>query len=82
MACCGLYYLAMFAVVLRGQAPLWLRLSACAAAAVTVLAVVFDIVPILDVERPVVFGAKVVGAVLAINAIGFWVYRRAQRLSS
>jgi amino acid transporter len=74
-ACCGLYYLAMFAVVLRGKAPAWLRVSACAAAGVTVLAVGFDVVPILDVARPVLFGAKVAGAVVAINAIGVWVYR-------
>ncbi len=77
MACCGLYYLAMFAVVMRGKAPMWLRVSACAAAGVTMLAVAFDVVPILDVGQPVVFGAKVVGAVLGINAIGAWVYRRA-----
>ena len=75
-ACCGLYYLAMFAVVLRGTAPVWLRLSACAAAAVTVLAVAFDVVPILDVAHPVVFGTKVAGAVVAINAAGTWAYRR------
>jgi hypothetical protein len=30
-ACSGVYYLAMFAVVLRGKAPVWLRVSACAA---------------------------------------------------
>jgi len=78
MACCGIYYLAMFAVVLRRKAPAWLRISACSAAAVTALAVAFDVVPILDVEQPLLFGAKVLGAVLATNAIGFWVYRRAR----
>jgi hypothetical protein len=76
MACGGLYYLAMFAVVLRGQAPAWLRVSACAAAAVTLLAVAFDVVPILDVAQPVSFGAKVAGAVIVTNVIGAWAYRR------
>jgi glutamate:GABA antiporter len=75
MACCGMYYLAMFAVVLRDKAPIWLRISACAAAAVTVLAVAFDVAPILDVAQPLVFGAKVAGAVAAINLAGVWVYR-------
>jgi amino acid transporter len=75
MACCGVYYLAMFAVVLRGKAPLWLRISACAAAAVTLLAVAFDVVPILDVAQPVVFGVKVAGAVIVTNVTGVWVYR-------
>jgi hypothetical protein len=46
---------------------------------VTVLAVGFDVVPILDVARPAVFGAKVAGAVVATNAIGVWVYRRRGR---
>jgi hypothetical protein len=73
-ACSGLYYLAMFAVVLRGKAPAWLRVSACAAAGVTVVAVGFDVVPILDVARPVLFGAKVAGAVVAVNAIDIYDY--------
>ncbi len=87
MACCGMYYLAMFAVVVRGKwsererAPWWLRFAVCAAAAVTVLAVALDVAPILDVARPVVFGLKVGGAVAAINAAGWWVYpRRASRV--
>ena len=73
-ACSGLYYLAMFAVVLRGKAPAWLRVSVCAAAGVTVVAVGFDVVPILDVARPVLFGAKVAGAVVAVNAIDIYDY--------
>jgi amino acid transporter len=77
MACSGFYYLAMFAVVLRiSGAPFWLKLGACTAAAVTVLAVVLQVVPILDVKQPGLFGAKVAGGVLLINAVGVWVYRR------
>jgi amino acid transporter len=77
MACSGFYYLAMFAVVLRiSGAPFWLKLGACTAAAVTVLAVVLQVVPILDVKQPGLFGAKVAGGVLLINAAGTWVYRR------
>jgi hypothetical protein len=67
----------MFAVVLRiSGAPFWLKLGACTAAAVTVLAVVLQVVPILDVKQPGLFGAKVAGGVLLINAAGTWVYRR------
>ncbi len=82
MACCGMYYLAMFAVVVRGRwgererAPWWLRFAVCAAGAVTVLAVALDVVPILDVARPVLFGIKVGGALALINAAGWWVYPR------
>lgn len=77
MACSGIYYLAMFAVVLRlADAPFWLKLGAITAALVTVLAVVLQVVPILDVKEPGWFAAKVGGGVLLINAAGVWVYRR------
>jgi amino acid transporter len=77
MACSGIYYLAMFAVVLRGKnAPFWLKVGACTAAAVTVLGTAFQVVPILDVKQPLLFGAKVAGGVVLINAMGVWVYRR------
>jgi amino acid transporter len=84
MACCGMYYLTMFAVVWRGKwrgeerAPWWLRFAVCAAGGVTVLAVALDVVPILDVARPVLFGIKVGGTVALINACGLFVYRRAR----
>ena len=81
MACSGMYYLTMFAVVLWGKlegarAAPWLKVGACSAAGVTLLAVVLQVVPILDVARPGLFAAKVGGGVLAINAAGLWVYRR------
>ena len=81
MACSGMYYLTMFAVVLWGRlegagASLWLKLGACSAAGVTLLAVVLQVVPILDVARPGLFAAKVGGGVLLINAAGIWVYLR------
>jgi amino acid transporter len=82
MACCGMYYLTMFAVIARGKwkpgghAPLWLRYAVCAAAGVTVLAVVLNVVPIVDVAHPIVFGVKVAATLAAINVAGVWVYRR------
>jgi len=84
MACSGMYYLAMFAVVARGgrsgeRAPWWLRGAVLAAAGVTILAVALDVAPVVEVARPYVFGLKVAGAVAAINAAGVWVYRRMTR---
>jgi amino acid transporter len=81
MACSGMYYLTMFAVVLWGHldgdpAPLWLKVGACSAAGVTVLSVVLQVAPILDVAQPGIFAAKVGGGVTLINAAGVWVYRR------
>jgi hypothetical protein len=80
MACSGLYYLIMFAVVLWGKlernerAPWWLRIAACPAAGITVLAVTLQVVPVLDVAHPWQFAFKVGGAVLLMNAAGAWVY--------
>ena len=81
MACSGLYYLTMFAVVLWGRvkgerAPAWLKIGACSATAVTVLSVALQVVPILDVAAPGLFAAKVAGGVVLINAAGVIVYRR------
>ena len=85
-ACCGLYYLAAMSrtVVIRGNAPLWLARSGLRRDAVTTLAVAFDaVVPILDVALgPAVFGAKVAGAVVAINLAGAWAYRRCSAAKS
>ena len=74
MACSGIYYLAMFAVVFTLHAPLWLKTGAITAAAVTVLAVALQVAPVLDVKQPGIFGAKVGGLVILINAAGAWVF--------
>jgi len=79
MACAGIYYLSIFAVVLVGRvggsaAPVWLKVGCCVAAAVTLLAVAMQVVPLLDVAQPGQFAAKVAGLVLTINVAGAWVY--------
>ncbi len=84
MACSGLYYLSMFGVVIGGKwdggerAPWWLRVATLSAAAVTLLSVALQVVPILDVAHPWLFALKVGGTVATINVAGMWVYRRAR----
>ncbi len=79
MACCGIYYMAMLAVVVRERnAPAWLRIAVLSAGAVTVAAVALDAVPVLDVAKPMLFAAKVVIVVIALNAAGAAAYRRAR----
>ncbi len=82
--CCGIYYLILFAVVLRkrNNAPWWLKVAACSAAAVTLLSVAFQVVPILDVAQPFTFAAKVGGMMLLLNAIGAWIYLRGRNATA
>ena len=87
MACSGIYYLTVFAVVLWGRvggspAPLWLKLGCCVGGGRHLLAVILQVVPILDVAQPGQFAAKVAGLVLTINVAGLWVYRGPRTASS
>jgi amino acid transporter len=84
-ACYGLYYLILFAVPLaRGtklSRPPGAIVRACAVSgfAVTVVAIVLQVVPIIEVRQPWVFGAKVAIALLGANLLGAVLYARASR---
>jgi amino acid transporter len=76
--CCGIYYLILFAVVIRSDASWWLKLAAWSAGAVTLLSLTFQVVPILEVAHPFTFGAKVGGMMLLLNGLGAWIYLRSR----
>ncbi len=84
-ACYGLYYLILFAVPLARRSKLapapglMVRLSAISGFAVTLVAIMLQVVPIIDVPHPWVFGTKVASALLAANLLGSVLYRRASR---
>ena len=84
----GLTYLVMFALPLVGlrkmtrRAPLWLRAAAFSGFVMTALYVVLSVFPIIDVQNPGVFTAKVVGVILIANLLGawyFWSYQKRRR---
>jgi len=87
--CYGVNYLFMFAVPLLvgtrfsrrpDLKPGMLLRGACACgASVTVLSMIFNLVPIVDVASPSVFALKVGGAVLGINLIATAIYWRGSR---
>ncbi len=83
-ACYGLYYLVLFAIPLTRRTRLslkpgfWVRLSALSGFAVTLFAVILQVVPIIDVPHPWIFGAKVSFALLGANLAGGLIYRRAR----
>jgi amino acid transporter len=83
--CYAINYLLMFAVPIaagtRFGAPpgLLLRAACIAGAAVTILSMVFSLVPIVDVKDARLYAVKVVLTALALNGIGVWLYCRAVR---
>jgi amino acid transporter len=87
--CYGVNYLLMFSVpLLVGtrfsmrpdlQPTVFLRAACVCGASVTVLSMIFNLVPIVDVARPWAFALKVGGAVLGINLIAAAIYWRGSR---
>jgi amino acid transporter len=81
----GTYYLMMFAIPLVvgdrfGVRPgFWLKLGAASGFVVTALALVFIVVPIVDVASKWEFAAKVVGTGLVLNLVGVALYRNGAR---
>ncbi len=85
----GIAYLFMFAIPLLGlknspdRPPRWLRAAALSGFAVTLLACVLSLFPIVDVKSWLSFGLKVGGVVLVANLIGAFVYvKRPRRVSN
>jgi len=85
----GIYYLLLFAIPLVGgrrlpvaPSPL-LRAAAASGGLVTLLSIGFQLFPIVDVESPLRFGAKVAGVAVGANLVGVVLYvigaRRARR---
>jgi hypothetical protein len=78
----GLAYLTMFAIplVARGEKPSWgVRLAALSGFLMTLLFVVLSVFPIIDVQNPWLFTAKIAGTVLVLQSLGAAFYWRATR---
>jgi len=78
----GVTYLVMFAIPLadrRGSA--WVKIAAVSGFATTLLFVVISILPIVQVESPLLFAAKISGVIVIANAIGVVIFKSATRSS-
>jgi amino acid transporter len=81
----GIYYLIMFAIPLvvgdrfGVRAGFWLKLAAISGLGVTLLAMGFNLLPIVDVASRWNFAAKVLGASFVLNLAGVAVYRNGIR---
>jgi amino acid transporter len=90
--CYGLNYLLMFAVpLLLGtrlslrrdlHPPLLVRAACACGAVVTLLSIIFNLVPIVDVARPWMFALKVGLTVVGINLIAAAIYWRGTRVQA
>ena len=76
----GVYYLLLFAIPLVagarfGARPgLWLKIAAVSGFGMSLMAMGFNVLPIVDVANRWVFGAKVVLSAAALNGLGVGVY--------
>lgn len=87
--CYGVNYLLMFAVPLLAntrfnrclelQPSLLVRAACLCGAGVTLLAMIFNLVPIIALVAPWQFAVKVALTVMGINLLGAIIYRRAER---
>jgi amino acid transporter len=83
----GIYYLMMFAIPLvvgsrfGVRAGFWLRAAAVSGLLVTLIAMAFLLLPIVDVQSRWTFAAKVAGASLVMNLVGVAVYWNGTRRS-
>jgi amino acid transporter len=87
--CYGFNYLLMFAVpLLLGtrfslrpdlRPPALVRVACACGACVTMLSIIFNLIPIVDVASPWLFAVKVGATALGINLIGAAIYWRGSR---
>lgn len=81
----GLYCILLFAIplVVGDRVPVrpgfWLKAAAVSGISVTILSMIFNVLPIVPVPSKAVFAAKVVVPALALNLIGVALYRRGMR---
>ncbi len=76
----ALTYLVMFAIPIAGlrgpteRPPLWLRAAALAGFVMTLLFVTLSILPIVQVESPLLFAAKISSLIVVTNVIGLVIF--------
>ena len=76
----ALTYLVMFAIPIVGlrnaglRPPLWVRIASLSGFLMTLLYVALSIFPIIDVQRPLIFTAKIAGMIVAANLFGALIF--------
>ncbi len=82
----AIYYLLMFAVPLvtgsrfGKPAGVFLKLACCSGIFITLLSIVFSLMPVVEVASPWLFALKVTLTAIAVNLVGGAIYWRGNRL--
>ena len=85
----GIAYLVLFAIPVVGlrevrqNASLWLRIAAIFGFAITLLAILLTVFPIIDVKSPFIFGVKIIVVTTIANLVGILIFaagRKRQRM--
>lgn len=81
----GLTYIAMYCIPLFGlkkfylKVPWWIKLLSASCLLLTVLAVLFALIPIVQVENRGMFAIKMIGVVIIINLIGMIIFLKSRK---
>src|SRR5438105_8691358 len=76
----ALIYMVLFAIPILAmkrfgaKAPWWLTIAAVSGLLVSIVGAFFTVFPIIDVQSPFLFGAKIIAVVLGANLIGINIY--------
>src|SRR5437660_2416577 len=76
----ALIYMVLFAIPIvamkrfGAMAPRWLKIVSTAGFLVSAIGAFFTVFPIIDVQSPFLFGAKIIAVVLGANLIGITIY--------
>src|SRR5436190_5957585 len=83
----ALIYMVLFAIPIvamkrfGAMAPWWLKIASSAGFLVAAIGAFFTVFPIIDVQSPFLFGAKIIAVVLGANLIGITIYAVDKRRS-
>ena len=81
----ALIYMVLFAIPIvamkrfGAMAPRWLKIVSTAGFLVSAIGAFFTVFPIIDVQSPFLFGAKIIAVVLGANLIGITIYAMDKR---
>jgi hypothetical protein len=75
----------MFAIPIMGlkgkgiEAPIGVKITSAFGLLITFLFIVLSVFPIIEVENPFIYSAKIITLIIGTNMLGMWIYLAAER---